>query len=84
MTSSAGEPAKTEKPKEAVLTPFECSGEIDYDKICNEFGCKKVDQSVLDLLEKASGKPPHHLIRRRISTFSLGEDPAPHPCTSDT
>jgi len=52
--------------KEAVFTPFEVSGDINYDNIIEKFGCQKLDQATLDLIEKASGKPPHHLIRRGL------------------
>jgi len=51
---------------EAVFTPFEVKGDIDYDTIIKKFGCSKVDKATLDLIEKASGRPPHHLIRRRL------------------
>lgn len=39
---------------------------IDYDKLIKKFGSSKIDQVLLDRMEKISGKPVHHLLRRGI------------------
>jgi tryptophanyl-tRNA synthetase len=39
---------------------------IDYDKLISRFGCSKIDDELIARLEKVSGKPVHHLIRRGI------------------
>jgi len=39
---------------------------IDYSKLVDEFGTKKIDQELLDRFEKATGKKPHRFLRRGI------------------
>jgi len=39
---------------------------IDYDKLIKRFGSSKIDQALLDRIEKATGKPVHHLLRRGV------------------
>lgn len=39
---------------------------VDYDKLIKRFGSSKVDQPLIDRIEKLSGKPAHHLLRRGI------------------
>lgn len=51
--------------KEFKVTPWEVSGDIDYDKIVNEFGIQKIDENLLNLLKKYT-KDIHYLLRRRI------------------
>jgi tryptophanyl-tRNA synthetase len=48
-----------------VVTPWEVSGEIDYDRLTKEFGTQKLDDQLLQRLEKLTG-PLHHLLRRHI------------------
>jgi len=52
-------------PKKYVVTPWEVSGEIDYDKLIKEFGVKPLDDNILNLLEKKTGKL-HYFLRRKI------------------
>lgn len=53
-----------------VVTPWtvETSNEagIDYDKLISRFGSSKIDAELIARLEKVTGKPVHHLIRRGI------------------
>ncbi|XP_046564947.1 tryptophan--tRNA ligase, cytoplasmic-like isoform X2 [Haliotis rubra] len=39
---------------------------IDYDKLIVRFGSSKIDQALLDKMERVTGKPVHHFIRRGI------------------
>jgi len=47
------------------VTPWEVSGEIDYDRLIKEFGISKIDQSLLKRIEKHT-KELHPLIRRGV------------------
>ncbi len=49
----------------AVLTPWEVKGNIDYDKVIQEFGVEKIDNELLKRIEKHTG-PLHHMLRRNI------------------
>jgi len=53
----------------AIVTPWEVKGNVDYDKIIEEFGLKKIDDVILKRIEgiaRKKGKPLHHLLRRKI------------------
>ncbi|XP_037815226.1 tryptophan--tRNA ligase, cytoplasmic-like [Lucilia sericata] len=39
---------------------------IDYDKLIKRFGSSRIDDEMIARIEKISGKPAHHLIRRGI------------------
>jgi hypothetical protein len=68
MKGSGGESGESE-PKEQVVNPVdvETGGEaIDYEKLIREFGTKRITQSQIDRIERLTGKPVHHLLRRGI------------------
>ncbi|MCJ1475174.1 hypothetical protein MMC13_003834 [Lambiella insularis] len=59
--------------KEQIITPFDVSGgvdetgkavAIDYDKLIQNFGSKKIDAALLERFEKVTGHKPHRLMRR--------------------
>ena len=59
--------------KEQIITPFDVSGgvdetgkavAIDYDKLIQTFGSKRIDISLLERFEKVTGRRPHRLLRR--------------------
>ena len=59
--------------REQIITPFDVSGgidetgkavAIDYNKLTETFGSKKIDQELLNRLEKATGQKAHRLFRR--------------------
>jgi tryptophanyl-tRNA synthetase len=59
--------------KEQVVTPFDVSGgvdetgkavAIDYDKLIETFGSKRIDAALLERFEKVTGHKPHRLLRR--------------------
>ncbi|KAJ0254259.1 hypothetical protein HA466_0107900 [Hirschfeldia incana] len=47
-----------------VVTPWEVSGEIDYEKLIEKFGCKRVDQSLIDRVHRLTSRDPHVFLRR--------------------
>ncbi|KAK4104927.1 tryptophanyl-tRNA synthetase [Parathielavia hyrcaniae] len=70
---SNSEPAQ--KQQKQTIDPYNVQGEvdehgvvqaIDYNKLVDEFGTKKIDQELLDRLERVTGKRPHHFLRRGI------------------
>lgn len=53
-----------------IVTPWEVAakegGRIDYDKLIVKFGCQKLDQSIVQRVEKLTGKPAHIFLRRGV------------------
>lgn len=53
-----------------IVTPWEVAakegGRIDYDKLIVKFGCQKLDQSIVQRVEKLTGKPAHVFLRRGV------------------
>ncbi|XP_061651728.1 tryptophan--tRNA ligase, cytoplasmic isoform X2 [Phyllopteryx taeniolatus] len=39
---------------------------VDYDKLIVRFGSSKIDQELVDRIEKVTGQKPHHFLRRGI------------------
>lgn len=50
---------------EFIVTPWEVRGEVDYDKLIEEFGTEKIDEALLNRIEKHT-KEIHLLLRRKI------------------
>lgn len=50
---------------EAVVTPWEVAGKIDYDRLVKEFGTQKIDSHLRGRLEKAAGET-HLMLSREI------------------
>ena len=59
--------------REQIITPFDVSGgvdetgkavAIDYDKIVDTFGSRRIDAALLKRFEEVTGKKPHRLLRR--------------------
>ena len=48
-----------------TVTPWEVAGEVDYDKLIQEFGVKAIDEKLVERLEKNT-KSLHYFIRRKI------------------
>ena len=55
----------TKNPKDYIVTPWEVSGEIDYDKLIKDFGVKPLDDKILTRLEKHT-KELHFFLKRNI------------------
>lgn len=49
-----------------TVTPWEVKGNIDYDKLIKEFGTKKISDSMIERIQKITGKKAHHFLRRGI------------------
>ncbi len=50
--------------EEFVVTPYQVTGEVDYDLLVQKFGTKKIDEQLLNRLKKYG--PLHHMLRRGI------------------
>lgn len=51
--------------KDFKVTPWEVSGEVDYDKLIKDFGVSKINQTLINKL-KGGKKEAHFMIRRGI------------------
>ena len=69
--------AESDKPiaREQIITPFDVSGGtdetgkalgIDYDKLIDTFGSRRIDPPLLERFERVTGHKPHRLLRRGI------------------
>lgn len=47
-----------------TVTPWEVSGEIDYNKLIKEFGTQKIESNLRERLRKACGGELHHMLNR--------------------
>jgi tryptophanyl-tRNA synthetase len=48
-----------------VVTPWEVSGKVDYDKLVEQFGTQKITDPMLKRMEKVAGEL-HFMLRRKI------------------
>jgi hypothetical protein len=56
-------------PKEQTVNPINVDGgdeAIDYTKLVREFGTELIDDALIARVEKISGKPAHHFLKRGI------------------
>lgn len=49
-----------------IVTPWEVKGNINYDRLINEFGLSRIDDKLKERLEKITGKKPHFFLDRGI------------------
>ncbi|XP_060966082.1 tryptophan--tRNA ligase, cytoplasmic isoform X1 [Cannabis sativa] len=53
-----------------VVNPWQVSakdgGKIDYDKLIDQFGCQRLDQSLIDRVHRLTSRPPHVFLRRGV------------------
>lgn len=54
-----------ENEKEFEVTPYDVKGEIDYEKLINEFGLTRIDKKLLEKINKLS-KEEHFMLKRGI------------------
>ncbi|CAH2064575.1 unnamed protein product, partial [Thlaspi arvense] len=58
------------KSSEQVVNPWEVSakdgGKIDYDKLIDKFGCKRLDKSLIDRVQRLTSREPHVFLRRGV------------------
>ncbi|KAL5983190.1 hypothetical protein ACLOJK_017274 [Asimina triloba] len=71
-------PSGAEKLKEStaseeedqVVNPWEVSAKdgdkIDYDKLIDRFGCQRLDESLVQRVERLTSRPPHVFLRRGV------------------
>ncbi|MEK6873997.1 MAG: tryptophan--tRNA ligase [Nanoarchaeota archaeon] len=53
------------KSQTSKVTPWEVSGNIDYNKLIKEFGVSKIDEKTLKRIEKHT-KEIHYMLRRKV------------------
>ena len=51
--------------KEFIVTPWEATGDIDYDKLIKQFGTKPITKELLERIKKHT-KDLHYMLRRKI------------------
>jgi tryptophanyl-tRNA synthetase len=55
---------------EQVVNPWEVSakdgGKIDYDKLIDKFGCQRLDESLIDRVQRLTSRQPHVFLRRSV------------------
>ncbi len=51
--------------KKFEVNPYDVQGKVDYDKLINEFGVRKIDENLLSEIKKHTGEL-HHYLRREI------------------
>lgn len=69
--ASTGVKKEEEKEEEEqVVTPWEVSakdgGKIDYDKLIDRFGCQRLDQPLIQRVERVTSLPAHVFLRRGV------------------
>ncbi|KAL8611149.1 Tryptophan--tRNA ligase, cytoplasmic [Nucella lapillus] len=56
--------------QEDIVNPWDVQSAsdkgVDYDKLITRFGSSKIDDALIQRMEKVTGKPVHHFIRRGI------------------
>lgn len=52
--------------EQAVVTPWEVKGRVDYDKLLKQFGSRPITSELLDRFEALTGERPHVFLRRGI------------------
>lgn len=52
--------------KEAVVDPWNVEGDVDYDKLIEQFGSQRLEADLVARLERVTGRKCHRLIRRGI------------------
>jgi len=58
-------PVEIDYQKKAIVTPWEVSGEIDYDRLILDFGVRPLDDKILARMEKQTGEL-HYFLKRKI------------------
>lgn len=49
-----------------TVTPFQVSGEINYDRLVTDFGCTRISPELLTRFTQVTGHTPHRFLRRGI------------------
>ncbi|TVU05605.1 hypothetical protein EJB05_48774 [Eragrostis curvula] len=62
-------PKEDGQEEEQVVNPWEVSagkGGIDYDKLVDQFGCRRIDAALVDRVARITAAPPHRFLRRGL------------------
>jgi tryptophanyl-tRNA synthetase len=51
---------------QAVVTAWEVTGKVDYNRLCDEFGCTPIPQALVDRIELVTGVPAHPFLKRKV------------------
>jgi tryptophanyl-tRNA synthetase len=54
------------KEEEARVTPWDVEGNVNYNKLIQDFGSSPIDKDLLDKIEQVTGRRAHHFLRRGI------------------
>lgn len=74
-SAPAVKPADASDTHDQVVTPWDVQGSvssdgqqlaIDYDKLIDQFGTRRIDQAVLERFERLTGHRPHVFLRRGL------------------
>lgn len=74
-TPIASVPTTSDPTEEQLVTPWDVKGQvssdgrqmaIDYDKLIEQFGTRRIDDALLERFEKLTGSKPHPLLRRGL------------------
>lgn len=52
--------------KPSSVNPYEVGENVDYDKLISEFGCSKIDPTLVERIEKLTGRKAHPFLSREI------------------
>ncbi|ONK62325.1 uncharacterized protein A4U43_C07F2730 [Asparagus officinalis] len=62
--------SKVESEEEQVVNPWEVTakdgGKIDYDKLVEKFGCQRLNETLVDRVERLTSRPAHVFLRRGV------------------
>jgi len=51
---------------DGIVTPWDVKGEVDYGKLVDRFGSQMIDSTLIERLERVTGKPAHPWIKRGV------------------
>jgi len=51
---------------EPIVTPWEVSGDIDYEKLVRDFGSSYITPDIIERIETLTGKKVHRFLRRGL------------------
>ena len=66
MSKEENKDQKEKDKKDFIVTPWDVSGSIDYNKLIEKFGTQLIDQQLLDKFKKVTGKELHPWLKRGI------------------
>lgn len=68
-----------------VVTPWGVSSSsakgVDYEKLLEQFGCQRIEEELVERVERLTKKPAHHLLKRGL--FFAHRFPLPPLTQSD-